>query len=261
MYDNTMRMRALKLLATGLSVSEVSRRTGVSRAAIREWRDNPDVLKPKMHARCFRCADPPGEPPDRRAYAYLLGLYLGDGCINLTGDRRKEVRALRIACGDMWPGLITECATTMERVLPNKAFYAQQVGYTMVTSTSKHWPCLFPQHAPGKKHLRRITLDPWQQDIVNDHPGDFLRGLFHSDGCRFTNRVRRPFPEGTDRWYEYPRYMFTNESSDIRELAGASLTGSASHGATHGAIRSRSRNVTPSRSSTRSWAPSTDPRP
>lgn len=223
MYDNTMRMRALKLLATGLSVSEVSRRTGVSRAAIREWRDNPAVLEPKMHARCFRCSDPPGEPATPRAYSYLLGQYLGDGCISHAGDGSKGVWALRISCADSWPGVMAECAAAMERVLPNRVFYAPSVGCTMVTSTSKHWPCLFPQHAPGKKHLRKIELDPWQQDIVDDHPDEFLRGLFHSDGCRIVNRIRRPFPDGTDRWYEYPRYMFTNESSDIRELAGASL--------------------------------------
>lgn len=33
----------------------------------------------------------------------------------------------------------------------------------------------------------------------------------HSDGCRFTNRVRH----GT-RIYSYPRYHFTNVSDDIR---------------------------------------------
>jgi len=28
---------------------------------------------------------------------------------------------------------------------------------------------------------------------------------------------------GGDRWYEYPRYMFTNESADILELCGGAL--------------------------------------
>jgi hypothetical protein len=40
-----------------------------------------------------------------------------------------------------------------------------------------------------------------------------LRGLIHSDGCRFTNRVRRP-----SGIYEYPRYMFCNHSSDIQKI-------------------------------------------
>jgi len=33
------------------------------------------------------------------------------------------------------------------------------------------------------------------------------------------NRIRRRLPSG-ERWYEYPRYMFTNESADIRALCG-----------------------------------------
>lgn len=222
MYDVTTRIQTLSLLAGGLSVSEASRQTGVSRATIREWRDNPEALTPKQNSRCFRCSSPPRVPDDPCVYAYLLGLYLGDGCISPTGDRRKKVWALRIACADSWPGLIAECAKAMESVLPNKAFKAQRAGYTMVTSTSKHWPCVFPQHAPGKKHLRRITLAAWQQQIVGAHPGEFIRGLLHSDASRFVNRVRRPLPGG-DRWYEYPRYMFTNESAEIRELAGAAL--------------------------------------
>lgn len=42
------------------------------------------------------------------------------------------------------------------------------------------------------------------------------------DGCRFINRVRRPLADG-DHWYEYPRYMFTNESMDILGLCGEAL--------------------------------------
>jgi hypothetical protein len=34
--------------------------------------------------------------------------------------------------------------------------------------------------------------------------------------------VRRPLADG-DHWYEYPRYMFTNESRDILGLCGAAL--------------------------------------
>jgi len=28
------------------------------------------------------------------------------------------------------------------------------------------------------------VLTDWQREIVERHPADFLRGLFHSDGCR-----------------------------------------------------------------------------
>jgi hypothetical protein len=93
---------------------------------------------------------------------------------------------------------------------------------TEVKSTSKHWPCLFPQHGPGMKHTRKIELAGWQQVIVDRYPGDFARGLFHSDGYRGMNRVRRVLADG-DHWYEYPRYLFVNMSKDILRLCGQAL--------------------------------------
>jgi hypothetical protein len=67
------------------------------------------------------------------------------------------------------------------------------------------------------KHTRKIALVPWQEKIVADFTEEFIRGLIHSDGCRSMNRVRRPLKDG-DRWYEYVRYPFVNESADIRSL-------------------------------------------
>jgi hypothetical protein len=72
------------------------------------------------------------------------------------------------------------------------------------------------------KHRRRIEPADWQEEIVNLHTEAFVRGLIHSDGCRTINRVRRQLASG-DRWYEYPRYLFTNESADIKGLLAAAL--------------------------------------
>jgi hypothetical protein len=66
----------------------------------------------------------------------------------------------------------------------NKVSTIQRQGCTEVNSYSRHWPCLFPQHGPGKKHTRLIELAQWQREIVERYPGDFARGLFHSDGYR-----------------------------------------------------------------------------
>ena len=216
MYDPELRAQALALLTAGKSEREVGESLGVPYFTVRYWRDNP--AQPRA---CPRCTEPPVLPSPTGDYAYLLGLYLGDGYISVIGDPRKKIWLLRIACADAWPGLAEECKRAMGAVCPgNKVGTQQRVGCTDVRASSR--PCLFPQHGPGPKHLRRIALAPWQQQIVDEFPGDFARGLFHSDGCRFTNRVRRPLADG-DRWYEYPRYMFTNESSDIRELCGAAL--------------------------------------
>jgi hypothetical protein len=221
MYDQAVREQALALLQTGVSLRAASLVTGISRATLRDWREHPD--KPRERAVCPRCIAPPRPPEPQWDYAYLLGLYLGDGCISVGGDPAKGVWALRIFCADAWPGLRAECQAAMSAIRPaNKVSLRPRDGCTEVISYSRHWPCLFPQHGPGKKHLRVIKLDPWQQDIVDRHPGALARGLFHSDGCRFLSRVRRPLASG-DRWYVYPRYMFTNESADILGLCGQAL--------------------------------------
>jgi hypothetical protein len=211
--------RALRLSKTGLIDREVAQITGVSIGAAQKWRTGlrrtPD--KERKHAHCPRCDD---ASLDERAYAYLLGLYLGDGHIT---RHRRGVYALSIACADAWPGLITAAKHAMRDVAPaSSVFGVQRIGMTEVKSYSKHWPCLFPQHGPGMKHTRKIELADWQQVIVDQYPGDFARGLMHSDGYRGMNRVRRVWA-GSEHWYEYPRYLFVNMSQDILGLCGQAL--------------------------------------
>jgi len=156
---------------------------------------------------------------DTPAYAYLLGLYLGDGHI----VSKRQQHHLSIYCCDGWPGLIDAAERAMRTVIPSATVSRRQrPGCQEVKSYSIHWPCLFPQHGPGRKHERGIALVEWQQTIVERHPGLFLRGLFHSDGWRGVNRVRRELPGG-ERWYEYPRYLFSNRSKDILELCAGTL--------------------------------------
>ncbi|MGG8405117.1 transcriptional regulator [Streptomyces sp. 12297] len=207
MYDLVTRRRALNLVSQGRSLNSVSKETGISRAAIRSWQHRIEPLT--QSAPCER-------PTDRASYAYLLGLYLGDGCIS---PHPRGGHHLRIACADSWPGLIEECRSAITAVRPTaKACLLQRQGYVMVTSYGRHWTCLFPQHGPGKKHERRIELDPWQQAVVDAHPWALIRGLIHSDGCRTTNWTTRG-----DKRYEYPRYFFTNLSDDILRLFTATL--------------------------------------
>ena len=218
MHPQTTVDRARCLSQQGLIDREVARITGVSIGAVQKWRTG-SRRAPGMGRKsdCPRCT---GKPVDEPAYAYLLGLYLGDGC--LTRGRR-DVFALSIACCDDWPGLITAAKSAMSAVMPaSGVFSVRRVGMTEVKSTSKHWPCLFPQHGPGRKHTRKIELAEWQRAIVERYPGDFARGLFHSDGCRGVNRVRRKWGE-VERWYEYQRYLFVNNSEDILRLCGQTL--------------------------------------
>ncbi|MFJ6214026.1 helix-turn-helix domain-containing protein [Streptomyces sp. NPDC092296] len=219
MYDMATRRRAVELYRRGHSLSEIGRRTGISRSAIRQWTVRISPLS-GMRAECPVNAGVLDRSIGRGDYAYLLGLYLGDGCISPAA---RGVHALRISCGNCWPGLIDLCAGTVRAVLPgNSVSRVRAAGCTQVVSFSKHWPCLFPQHGPGKKHERRIALTQWQQDIVGAEPWPFIRGLVHSDGCRITNWTTRSVA-GVPRRYEYPRYFFTNTSEDIVGLYTGTL--------------------------------------
>jgi hypothetical protein len=197
-YEQEVRAEALRLVQRGHSLNAVSKQLGMSRAAIRSWRHPPEPLRWRSQL-CVCSGHPPGE---QAAYAYLLGLYLGDGCIS----RGARAHALRIACSDAWPGLIDACQAAISAIRPdNRVCRTHKQGCVMVTSYSTHWPCLFPQHGPGKKHDRRIELHGWQQEIVDAHPWELLRGLVHSDGCRVTNWTTRVVAGGERRRYEYPR--------------------------------------------------------
>ncbi len=87
-------------------------------------------------------------------------------------------------------------------------------GVITIQSYWKHWPCLFPQHGPGRKHERVLGMTDWQWAIIEDHPAAFLRGLFHSDGARVNNWATR-IVAGEKRRYDYPRWQFVNASEEI----------------------------------------------
>src|SRR5690606_28888781 len=100
---------ALAALRSGRSISAVSRATGVSRAALRSWRDG---TRGARTSGCPRCASVPGPPEPQAAYAYLLGQYLGDGTLSRG---RGNVWSLRIACADSYPLIMAECAGAVDR--------------------------------------------------------------------------------------------------------------------------------------------------
>ncbi len=139
---------------------------------------------------------------------YLLGLYLGDGYL---AAHPRGVYKLRLTLDAAYPCIIFEAAAAMNHVLPMSKVNTRlrPSGDVEVYSYSKSWPCFFPQHGPGKKHLRGIALADWQEQLVQRAPHLLLRGLIHSDGCRFLN---------TGRGWCHPRYSFSNRSSDIRRI-------------------------------------------
>lgn len=199
---------SMRLAAEGLSTSEVARRLGLPRSTVRDWLAGQ--LSAAWHrggSSCGACRaahDFDALPP---AYAYLLGMYLGDGCLSA---HPRGVYKLRISLDVRYPGIAEECERAIHAVMPNNRI--GRVGYGTwheLFCYSKSWPCLFPQHGPGRKHEREIALAEWQVCLVERWPALVLRGLIQSDGCRFQN---------TGRGWSHPRYSFANKSAGIRRI-------------------------------------------
>ena len=213
---------ALRFVRWGMNDCQISRLMAVPRGTIKEWRHR-SIEEPEWRPGTaqFGANDCPicgaGDQPDPAVYSYLLGIYLGDGCLSLMP---RGVYKLRVVLDQRYPLIIEECAQAMGAVRPNsqmKVGRVQKIGCIEVNSHWKHWPCLFPQHGRGRKHERKIWLRPWQEEMTQAHPDKLLRGLIQSDGWRGMNRVRRPVA-GRLKDYAYPRYQFTNESTDIRRI-------------------------------------------
>jgi hypothetical protein len=197
-------------------------RHGVAVKTIRRWRrdyQRRGLPRGQTHLAplCPRCD---GAVLEEGPYAELLGWHLGDGHISRG---RRGVYNLHIYNDLDYPQDNLRIAQLMRLVKPGGRPHARVVRGCRVTTVSwKHWPCLFPQHGPGRKHERPIVLEDWQSAIVDAQPAAFLRGLFHSDGSRVANWATRVVA-GERRRYDYPRWQFTNNSADIRGLCCAAL--------------------------------------
>ncbi|MEX2644737.1 MAG: helix-turn-helix domain-containing protein [Gaiellaceae bacterium] len=207
MWDEAAVAEVLVLAQAGLNRCEISRRTGVPRTTVRDW------LCGKVPSR-ERRRRPPLDvrevSPD--PYSYLLGVYLGDGCI-VHVPRSYQ---LRVACDARYAGIVAEISAAMAAVMPGHSVrhrLRRTERCLTISSTSIDWPLLFPQHGPGRKHRRRIELVPWQAEITTAYPRQFVRGLLQTDGTRYVARQRRH-----GKVYCYPRYSFSNRSGDIRRL-------------------------------------------
>jgi hypothetical protein len=200
-----------RLIAAGLNDCEIARITGIPRRTVLDWRHGRPPRR-SASTGCDTCHGIPPSPPQSE-YAYLLGLYLGDGCIS----RSPRSYRIRFALDAAYPGIIDRCAEALETIRPGKHAWRGPRRDSRCVEVSmywNHWPCLIPQHGDGPKHLRRIALVPWQQAIVESEPRWFVRGLIESDGCRIL---------ANDRGIKSVRYHFSNRSEDIKKLYCESL--------------------------------------
>lgn len=97
------RLAVHDLLERGYSDREVAERTGVPRNTVGRWRRAGPPVSIRWR------------PAHVRSYGYLLGLYLGDGCV--TVNRRGGVM-LRICPGTEYPGIIDDCVAALVLSMP-----------------------------------------------------------------------------------------------------------------------------------------------
>ena len=199
----------LQLRKSGLGARRISAQTGLPVRTVTDWLAGrtPRRWTAERAGGCERCGAASHLIDDAAAYAYLLGLYLGDGHVSAHA---RGVYKLRIVLDDAYPGIITACEQAIAALVPNRVNGISRKGCTEVYAYSRGWPCLLPQAAPGRKHDRAIVLWPWQRYYAEEYPKDLVRGLIHSDGCRSMN-------QGRDGW-RAPRYKFDNRSADIRRI-------------------------------------------
>lgn len=215
MHDRATVARVMGLRLQGLGARRIAKCTNLPLSTVRDWLAghvpaHARELDGPVEPRCRTCGHEEHQFSELGGnYVYLLGLYLGDGSI---ASHRRSVYKLRITLDTKYPGIIAAAALAMRDVRQGHVWVQPRTGQNCVDVSSywKAWPCFFPQHGSGKKQDRHIELSDWQQDLVDQHPEQLLRGLIHSDGHRFINT-------GRGRW-TCPRYGFTQVSDDIRDI-------------------------------------------
>lgn len=143
---------------------------------------------------------------NKETYNYILGLYLGDGCIS----SHKMSYKLRIAQDNKYPKSITDIENILKSFFPNNIFICKPKGCTVIGIYDKNLPLYFPQHDTGKKHDRPIILSDYQRENLDYL--NLMSGLWMSDGSYYIAQKK------------YECYNFTNKSTDIISLFEECLT-------------------------------------
>lgn len=202
-----------RLRDEGVSKRQVSRQLSIDYGTVRKWWDKDARVAQSAEATDLKSVKYGFEshPGYQSTYAYVLGLYLGDGYINIQ-NQKYQVYKLRIAQESRFADLIAEHITALETLFPRNTvgtFNHTHAKCCDIYVHSKELNQWFPQHGVGAKHTRPIILETWQQKIIQLFPESFIRGLMQTDGSRYIHRQGR---------YEYVKYNFTNVSKDVVDL-------------------------------------------
>lgn len=214
---------AMDSYSSGMSIKDISEKMKINRSTISNWVCGATGVsytsKVKHYSKLPNEYDPvkfmqslnPSITNEHRnnVYSYILGLYLGDGCIN----KFARTKRLNVSCDEKYPELNNHISNMFEYLFgsPVKIIHKKNSKCIDICYSNCNLGLLFPQDGKGKKHDRCIYLTEWQRGIINFK--FLLVGLFHSDGCFY----KRP------NWNKY-YYSFVNKSPDIINIFSECLT-------------------------------------
>lgn len=120
------------LAASGINDCAIARKTGIPRRTVRDLRCRP-MIRARLSAAGSMCGiDHDFLALSPAAYGYLLGIYLGDGCIS----RDRRVWRMRITLDSRYPGIIDRTREAVEVLMPG-----QRAGLGDVPTIARKFIC------------------------------------------------------------------------------------------------------------------------
>src|ERR1700722_2431384 len=145
----------MRLHNQGLNDCEIARQLKIPRGTIRDMIKKPNYHnnKPKANianTNLLNSLQNPITQEDedlQKTFAYVLSMYLGDGCLSL---HRRKVYRLRVSLDAKYPNIINQAQQAVQILMPRNKVSLVQVPYkgkpscTVVSCWSKDWTKLFP---------------------------------------------------------------------------------------------------------------------
>jgi transposase len=211
-HSQSDRDNVIRLFEEGKNKCEISRLTGIHRATLRDWifayqkgiTKSAYQYDPQEYLNDFLQSE-----EKRKAYSFVLGLYLCDGYISQYKTHRAE--SIRMFNDVKYEQDTLEWANNLQILFPENKVSIRKLKSNCkeVKTYSKKISILFPHVQKGRKHERKLIFTDWQMDILKQYPKEFIRACFQSDGCIYLQKCKNKF---------YKRYAFTNKSQDIIDL-------------------------------------------
>lgn len=218
-YTEEQKQQAIFLFENGMNKTKISKELDIPRATIKGW-TTPKYIKKtdKPRNSYIPIVDFDAyldTPEKRKAYSFIMAVYLCDGYINIMKNQRTY--SIRLCNDTRYPNNTQEWANNLKILFPENVcniYNPKNSNCNQVKLYSRKIIDLFPQHGAGAKHARKLTILDWQMRIISEYPEQFIRGCIQSDGCIYQQIIKNKKGGKTS----YKRYNFVNKSEDIMDL-------------------------------------------